>query len=216
MLTKLWDLISMLVSIGFIICLLFLAGLIIDPIQRRRQQERKRIAQVDYDQRVKDRRPVVKMSLGCYPFDQYDIERWLERWPPRMLSWIETVEFHWEPEGTPQFRGTGSNQKINIYIKGFYDRDPALSAVFAVMTHEIGHVAWFNCLDGDEQEKWKSFWADMQPVNITEYAATNELEDFADMFRIWHSGWNEQERLQQFDGRRHELLTIVEERIYSS
>jgi hypothetical protein len=64
----------------------------------------------------------------------------------------------------------------------------------ATLVHEFGHRIWFQCLDRRAQDRWYKSWLAAKQKRsarggptcgalVSEYACTDEIEDFAEVFR---------------------------------
>lgn len=85
------------------------------------------------------------------------------------------------------------------YVAQFYDDDRLIICVpllakhpepVGVLVHEFGHRVWFRCLTEAQRVAWRNGWRDASARGalVSEYAETNEIEDFAEVFRALAEG----------------------------
>jgi hypothetical protein len=84
------------------------------------------------------------------------------------------------------------DDRLFIHLKRFSEEK---DGGVPVIVHEFGHRVWFQCLDHEARDIWKqSFlhakkqtparWGNACGGVVSEYACTDELEDFAEVFRM--------------------------------
>lgn len=71
------------------------------------------------------------------------------------------------------------NSNLNVII--LYPDDYPAGTEFTVAAHEIGHYVYFQKLTKEQRDEWREIYEDSNSF-ISEYASTNELEDFAEMY----------------------------------
>jgi hypothetical protein len=109
------------------------------------------------------------------------------KWPHLMNGVTVTLT-----DKAPYTARCWDDDRLFIHLKKFSQET---DGGVGVLVHEFGHRVWFQCLDHEKRDIWKqSFkqaksrpsprWGNACGGVVSEYACTDELEDFAEAFRM--------------------------------
>lgn len=98
------------------------------------------------------------------------------------------------------------DDRLLIHLKKFSEEE---DGGVGVLVHEFGHRVWFQCLTDEQREAWRKGYTKLKSNSrprwgsscggvVSEYACTDDLEDFAETYRMIVYGQIDKRNLERW------------------